>query len=70
MVYCSLNFFITSSIGIGIGSPVADSIGYRALARYRSNPSTLFGKFEDNTHSHFMALMQFILCYPAPPVKI
>ena len=28
-----------SSIGIGIGTAVADNIGYRAPARYRSNPS-------------------------------
>ena len=30
---------VISSIGIGIGTAAADSIGYRAPARYRSNPS-------------------------------
>ena len=29
-----------SSIGIGIGAAAADSIRYRAPARYRSNPSS------------------------------
>jgi len=29
---------VISSIGIGIGAAAADSIGYRAPARYRSNP--------------------------------
>ena len=31
---------VISSIGIGIGTAVADSIGYRAPARYRFNPTT------------------------------
>jgi len=31
---------VTSSIGIGIGTAAADSIGYRAPARYWSNPNT------------------------------
>jgi len=30
---------VVSRIGIGIGVAVADSIGYRAPARYRSNPN-------------------------------
>jgi len=30
---------VASGIGIGIGAAAADSIGYRAPARYRSNPS-------------------------------
>ena len=29
---------VISSISIGIGAAAADSIGYRAPARYRSNP--------------------------------
>jgi len=32
---------VISSIGIGIGAAAADSIGYRAPARYQSNPSSL-----------------------------
>jgi len=32
---------VASGIGIGIGAAAADSIGYRAPARYRSNPSGL-----------------------------
>ena len=30
---------VISSIGIGIGTAAADSIGYRAPARYLSNPT-------------------------------
>jgi len=30
---------VISSIGIGIGAAAADSIWYRAPARYRSNPN-------------------------------
>ena len=32
---------VISSIGIGIGTAAADSIGYRAPERYRSNPNLL-----------------------------
>ena len=33
---------VISSIGIGIGTAAADSIGYRALEWYRSNPSDIW----------------------------
>jgi len=32
---------VISSIGIGIGTAAADSIGYRAPAWYRSNPTKI-----------------------------
>jgi len=36
---------VISSIGIGIGAAAADSIGYRAPARYRSNPIQYFFQY-------------------------
>jgi len=52
-------------IGIGIGSAAADSIGFRAPARYRSNPNSgAFSPYLDAFWQAFSSNLSLVKLFP------